>query len=214
MVAAAEPKVSTRKPHPRAGHIIPKISLLTRTQARNLYVLNQVGAAEVASQTGLTIKQVYSLAEREGWTKQRKEIKGKSLEAQNARMEADAEEMVQAAAMESAELTLSTFAKAKEAIAKGGPMAAKDVQAWSQATKNYVGIYRQAKALDQQDNASGASQINVMFVGALPRSAARSTQANAEPVNVTPSGPSVSTQGAQQPAIDVATVAPAQPPEK
>ncbi len=199
MVPAAE-KISTRKPHPRTGHVFPKISLLTRTQARNLYVLNQVGAAEVATQTGLTIKQVYSLADREGWTKQRKEIKGKSIEAQNARMSADCEAHVEAAAMESSELVLSTFTKAKEAIAKGGPMAAKDVQAWSQATKNYVGIYRQAKQLDVSNDANGqGAQINVMFVGALPRSAERIAK------NVTPAQSSSEASVAALPAQQQST---------
>lgn len=202
MVAEAEPKISTRKPSPRRGHLIPKISLLTRTQARNLYVLNQVGAAEVATQTGLTVKQVYSLADREGWTKQRKEIKGKSIEAQNARMSADCEAHVEAAAMESSELVLSTFTKAKEAIAKGGPMAAKDVQAWSQATKNYVGIYRQAKSLDVSASSGEGATLNVMFVGALPKSAERITR-NVTP-SVSPCDPSVALPAGQQ-TVDVSS---------
>ena len=73
-------------------------------------------------------------------------------------------------------------------------MAAKNVQAWSQATKNYVGIYRQAKQLDaQQGDASQGAQINVMFVGQLPKSAPR---------NVTPDTQS---EAQAKPAIDVAS---------
>ena len=168
-----------------------KIPLATRIKARNLYVLQQVGAPEVAKATGLKPDQVYSLASREGWTKIRKQIKADTLEAQDARALADRDELVEATAMEAAELTLGTFDAAKKALAAGGEFAAKDVQAYSQATKNYVGLYRQAKSLDaNRENTLG---VNVLFI-ACARAGMNETAAlpaKAEPINVTPAKPDV-----------------------
>lgn len=182
----AEAKKVLPRPQKR---LTPKIPLATRTQARNLYVLHQLGAPEVARQTGLTESQIYSLSHREGWTKVRAQIRQDSLSDSNARMQADAEEMVEAVAIKSAVLSLGTLDAAIEVMGdKNGEDSAKKLQALSVASKNYVAMYRQAKQLDASNASEGASQINVMFVGALPRSAERST------VNVTPA----------QSAIDVA----------
>lgn len=200
MVAEA-PISSTSSAKAKVPRLVCKIPLATRIKARNLYVLQQLGAPEVAKAVGLKPDQIYSLASREGWTKVRAQIKADSIEKQDARALADNDELVAATAMESAELTLDTFKAAKLAMLEGGPMAAKDVQAWSQATKNYVGIYRQAKQLDQANDAAAGSQINVMFVGSLPRSAERITR-NVTPAPAAQQGPSDAA-----PVIDVASSA-------
>jgi len=189
MVAEAE-KPSTREKHPNAGKMINRIDLLTRAQARNLYVVRQLSAQEVATQTGLTAKQVYSLAEREGWSKTRAEIKRKSLAASDAREADSIDELVEAVAVKSSVLSLGTLDNAIEELKTPGEFQAKNLQALSVAAKNFVGLYRQAKQLDvNQGDASGA-QINVMFVGALPRTQSQPAQAQAQaqsaPRNVTP----------------------------
>jgi hypothetical protein len=193
MVAEAvleEPKRSIKRPGRKPGGICQRIPLATRIKARNLYVLQQLQAEEVAKQVGLRRDQVYSLADREGWTKARSEIKRKAIEAADARIAADTSELVEAVAMESAELTLSTFAAAKAELAAGpGEFTAKNVQAYSQATKNYVGLYRQAKSLDVA--AQQGSTVNVMFVS-CPRagdSVPVKAPSKAEPINVTPAKP-------------------------
>ena len=101
--------------------------------------------------------------------------------------------MVEAVAMESAELTLSTFKAAKDALTAGGEDAARNVQAYSQATKNYVGLYRQAKSLDiNKENTLG---VNVLFIACTrvgvndTANALPAAPAKAEPINVTPAKP-------------------------
>lgn len=205
MVAEAEPKVAIRqKKRAGRGHA-PEIPLATRAQARNLYAVRQLGGEEVAKQTGLSVRQVYSLATREGWTKLRARNKERELRLSNERDEADVREMVEAVAIKNKVLTLGTLDSAIDELANGGEFKAKNLQALSVAAKNFNGMWREAKALDVQDAASQGAQINVMFVGQLPRSAARTT------VNVTPSEASVVPTSAPhtqestsaQPAIDV-----------
>ncbi len=185
MVADSEPKVAIRqKKRAGRGHA-PEIDLATRAQARNLYAVRRLGGQEVAKQTGLTVRQVQSLAHREGWTQIRAKIKERELRLSQERDEADVKEMVEAVAIKNKVLTLGTLDEAIDELANGGEFKAKNLQALSVAAKNFNGMWREAKALDQLDAQAGASQINVMFVGALPRSAERAT------VNVTPSAPSV-----------------------
>ncbi len=187
MVAEATPPTTSRKKPTGRGHA-PNIDLLTRSKARNLYVVRQLPAQEVANQTGLTQRQVWSLATREHWGKTRLQLKEKEKAASLAREEADIGELVEAVAIKSKVLSLGSLDAAIEELDGKGEDYAKNLQMLSVASKNFVGLYRQAKSLDAQSAGEGASQINVMFVGALPRSAERST------VNVTPSNPAIDVQ--------------------
>ncbi len=205
MVAEAEPKPSkpiARGRHPFKGKMVTKIDLLTRSQARNLYVVRQLSAQEVAKQCGLTEKQVWSLAHREGWTKTRVEVKKRSLEASRAREVEDIDELVEAVAIKSSVLTLGTLDEAITELQTGGEFKAKNLQALSVASKNFNAMYREAKRLDAQES-NGPSQINVMFVGQLPKSG--SGPAQRSEVNVTPTLPpsEASVSPAQGQTLDV-----------
>lgn len=197
MVAdAVNPSVKPQKPTGRPS--VARIDLLTRSQARNLYVVRQLSAQEVATQTGLTQSQIYNLADREGWTKTRAEIKRKSAEKLAQRDQEDIDELVEAVALKSKVLSLGTLDASIEELASPGEFQAKNLQAYSVAAKNFVGLYRQAKQLDANANAAQqGAQINVLFVGSLPRSAERSAApvtCNVETTTVSdsPSGNSVS----------------------
>ncbi len=207
MVAEAA-KVTSK----REKRLTPKIPLATRTQARNLYVLHQLGAPEVAKQTGLSESQIYSLSHREGWTKVRAKIRENSLSDANARMSEDAAEMVEAIAIKSSVLSLGTLDGAIEELKTPGEFQAKNLQALSVAAKNFVGLYRQAKQLDQANDANAGGTVNVMFIGSgnLTRSAERITR------NVTPSqsaSPSPATQDSAA-CIDVAATQSSAPSTK
>lgn len=182
MVAEAE-QTSVKRKVTQKGKLVGKIDLLTRAQARNLYVVRQLSAPEVATQTGLTARQIYDLADREGWTKTRAEMKRKTAEALQARDEADIGELVEAVAVKSQVLSLGTLDAAIDELKCGGAEnQAKNLQALSVAAKNFVGLYRQAKQLDVQSDASAAQTTNVFFVGQLARSTER---------NVTPAQPAI-----------------------
>ncbi len=176
MVAEAE-ATSVRRKTRKPGLSIP---LFTRIRAQNLYVNQLASASVVGAACGLTPKQVYDLADREGWAKLRNETKRRATEDVNARTQANIDELVEHVAADTAELSLGTLAKAKRTLERDDEFAAKDLQAYSVAAKNFVGLYRQAKQLDVSQDAGQGAQINVMFVGQLPRSAACNT------VNVTP----------------------------
>jgi len=167
MVAEAEkPSVSSkRSPRVVHGYGIP---LSTRIKAKNLYVGQHAQASVVSAATGLSVKQVYWLADREGWTKLRAETKRKIAENVNARAQADIDELVEEVANETAELSLGTLAKAKKTLERDDEFAAKDLQAYSVAAKNFVGLYRQAKQLDAAQSSEGSTTTNVFFLSALP----------------------------------------------
>lgn len=202
MVAAAEPKTSIR-PKKKAGRgHAPEIDLATRSQARNLYAVRMLGGEEVAKRTGLSVRQIQSLAHREGWTELRRKLKDRELRLSQEREEADVKEMVEAVAIKNKVLTLGTLDEAIDELANGGEFKAKNLQALSVAAKNFNGMWREAKALDAVETGQ-ASQINVMFVGALPKSG--SGPATRSEVNVTPTLPpsEASVSPAQRQTLDV-----------
>ncbi len=108
----------------------------------------------------------------------------------NERDEADVREMVEAVAIKNKVLTLGTLDSAIDELANGGEFKAKNLQALAVAAKNFNGMWREAKQLDAAREAGQGAQINVMFVGQLPKSVVRIER------NITLSV-------APQPAIDV-----------
>jgi len=165
MVAEAEPRVSATKSQRKPKIQIP---LFTRLKAQNLYVNQMAQASVVSAATGLSIRQVYDLADREGWTKLRNQHKRKVTETVEARALADIDELVEHVAADTAELSLGTLAKAKKTLERDDEFAAKDLQAYSVAAKNFVGLYRQAKQLDAAQSSEGSTTTNVFFLSALP----------------------------------------------
>lgn len=146
----------------------PKIDLFTRSQARNLYVVRMLSAKEVAAQTGLTIPQIYNLADREGWTKSRAELKRKSAEALQLREQEEIDELVDAVAIKSKLLSLGSLDAGINELATPSRDQARNLQAYAQAAKVYVGLYRQAKQLDAAQSSEGSTTTNVFFLSALP----------------------------------------------
>jgi len=170
-----------------------RIPLFTKIKTRNLYVSQMLSALEVAKATGLTSGQVYQLAHREGWTKLRKETALRVAKSADARASADVDALIEEIANDTAELSLGTLAKSKETLMRSDEDAARDLQAYSQAAKNFVGLYRQAKSLDvaaQQGNTTNVLFISCPRAGdaALPSASA---PAKPEPINVTPVSPAV-----------------------
>lgn len=162
MVAEAAPIVSTKPPNRRNAVRIP---LYTKIKARNLYVSQMLGGPEVAKATGLTCPQIYSLADREGWTKLRKELAKKAISDSTARLHAETDAVIEEIAQDNAELSLGTLGKAKVTLDRTDREAARDLQAYSQAAKNFVGMYRQARELDTKGESTPGN--TVIFIGKL-----------------------------------------------
>jgi hypothetical protein len=182
MVAQVDsPASGTRTRKPRAPTV--QIPLVTRTQVRNLYLTHCLPHKEIADRTGLKLDAVKNLIFRERWANLKVKLNKKAQESAVACAEASLTEIVQAVAMETEELTLGTLAKAKVTLERTDRDAARDLQAYSQAAKNFNGIMREARNLNASANQGEGATVNVMFVGALPRSSQRSV------TNVTPAAP-------------------------
>lgn len=169
MVASAEPPNLNRSAKPNRRGTAAPIDLMTRSKARNLYVVRQLPAQQVANETGLTLSQVYSLAHRDGWTKTKVQMREREQKLSIAREEKDIAELVEAVAIKSKVLSLGTLDTAITELATPGEFQAKNLQALSVAAKNFVGLYRQAKQLDQQAQQSQGSTTNIVFLGQLVR---------------------------------------------
>ena len=183
MVADASPATKRRQRSIPVGSGVA-IPILVKARVRNLYLGHLLSPKEIAAQINLPVRQVQNLVFNQGWTKLR-ESKTKQIEARTlARIEKDTQQLVDAVAGESEELALGTLRASHNVLADVGtdPDAPRNLQALSQSAKNFVGIFRQARGLDaKQVGEGGTSQINVMFVGQLPRSAERTTERNVTP---------------------------------
>lgn len=191
MVAeATEAPASKPRLSPGSGRAVD-IPVLTVARVRNLYLGHCIGAKEIADQTGLTADQVRNLVQRRGWTKLRAKKKAEIESKAIARADASVEEIVQAVAMESEALALGTLQTSHGVLADVGkdPDAPRNLQALSQAAKNFVGLFRQARNLDASKDNAGA--VNVLFI-ACQRAGVNepaALPAKAESINVTPAKP-------------------------
>jgi hypothetical protein len=96
--------------------------------------------------------------------------------------------------------SIAGIQRALECTKTNSEKSAKKFAAWAAGSRQLVAIARQARGLDAKGGADGdGAQINVMFVGALPRSQA---QAHPAPRNITPD-----TQGQASAAPAAATLA-------
>jgi hypothetical protein len=165
------------------------IPIATRTKARNLYLLQQLPAQEIADACGLRRQQVYDLASNEGWTKKRKQMLLRATESSDARADRMTQEVQEALACDTEELSFGTVDKCKKTLLRDDRDAARDLQAYSQSLKNFVGVARQTRGLDNAKDAGNTT--NVLFVS-CPRagdSVPVKAPSKAEPINVTPAKP-------------------------
>lgn len=139
------------------------IALHTRIKARNLYCLQRFATDVVAKECGLTVKQVRNLAHRENWYAERRAVLEKveaKLRASDAKF---ADEIVDAHAKESAELSLGALAAVREALADtttnefGEKLKFRYMSSAAKAARDIVTIYRDASGLTQR----AAINVNV-----------------------------------------------------
>lgn len=149
------------------------IPLPVKLKVRSLYLVQQLPNAEIARRCNLDTRTVSRLIYREGWSSAKRGMKEKMQADSIAHTRAEVESVVHAVAVETEALTLGTLAKAHGALARDDKEAARDLQAYSQAAKNFVGMARQARGLDDANKAERAGSV-VVFIGELDRvSAAR-----------------------------------------
>ncbi len=105
----------------------------------------------------------------------------RSLEQKHdARAQAECAEIHEAVALKTEEITVRVLDKVDAAIDRDDVNAARDLQAYTQATKNIYSVARQARGLDLESRERAGNGQTLVFID-LPR-----VEAKREPVNVTP----------------------------
>lgn len=172
------------KPKGKRGGFQQAIPLPTKLRIRSLYVIQQLSYRDIADQTGLPVRAVQNLVYREKWTPVRQRIRSsaqaKADERTRERVSAEVCELAESVAIQTADLAVATLTKSRATLDRDDVNAARDLQAYSQSAKNFYGVYRQVRELDQaRDIERNGSTL--VFVADMPRVR--------EPVNVTASAP-------------------------
>ncbi len=160
MVAEAPPV------NPKHGQ---RISILTKTKARNLFFFQDANHARIAEETGLTLKAVGDLVSRSGWAKEKRERERRLAKAHDARIIAVDSEVVEAIASEAEQHAMSGLAKVGESLKRDDQFAAKDFQAYASGVKSLVSVARECRAPAGELSGSGnGSTLNLFFVAPPP----------------------------------------------
>lgn len=160
--------------------------LLVKMKARNLYLIQGLSHEDVAKRTGLTADQSRTLAQRNGWTKQRQERKRILVAKQDARAESQISEALEAIADVSEQHAVQGLDRVGKALESKGKFAARDFQSWTGGVRNLVQTAKMCREIGPSANGVG-STVNV-FVGAFPRAgdavseAKQVTEVSATPV--------------------------------
>lgn len=168
MVAEVVPNPKPPKPA-RTKHAFgpgSPIPLSIKLSVRSFYLLQGLKPSQIAPMVGLSAQQVANLAIREGWSKQRTvkkaEKENRALERQDARADAEVEQIHRAIATRTEELSVKTLDHCAD-ILKSPAGSEKELQMASGAAMNFVKIARMSRGLDQRQgerNGSG-DQLNV-----------------------------------------------------
>ncbi len=142
------------KPKSTRGGFRQQVPLPTKLRVRALYVIQQLSYRDIADQVGLPVRAVQNLVYREKWTPVRQRIRSsiqaKADERTRERIQAEVSELGDSVAIQTADLAVGTLVKSRETLARDDVNAARDLQAYSQSAKNFVGIYRQVRELDSE----------------------------------------------------------------
>ncbi len=180
---------ATQKPLAKRGRPpIHRVSLIQRSKARTLYIVEQLSYREISEQTGIPPRVLQNMAYRENWTNAKKSTLKSVEEKSLARIKEQVDEVVSAVALQTEELSLGTLAKARVTLDREDVNAARDLQAYSQAAKNFVGIARQARGLDSElrTDRNGQTLVFVKLERVGDASTPKRLPEPATEVNVTP----------------------------
>lgn len=162
MVANASNTSLPAKPEKKYGRLA--FDMVERLKVRTMYLLMGMEGSEIAAKLECEPRQIANLIHREGWGKERKRRREKAEAAVDARAAEEVGNIVQAVAIKSEELGMASLEKAGDVLeTERTEFWAKDVQALSQAAKNFVGLARQARGLDTADNLAN-SKTQILFV--------------------------------------------------
>ncbi len=156
MVSEAEaPATKQPRNNPHA------LSLAIRLQVRSMYVQNGHAPSTIANALSLDLRKVTNLIYREGWTDDRGAVVRKAEKVSVARTQAAVNEVVEAVAQRTEELSVRTLDLCDEVLTKKD---AKSLQMASGAAMNFVKMARLCRELDKPAEQSGSDRHVNIFV--------------------------------------------------
>jgi len=139
-------------------------TLSQRLQIRSLYLGAQKAPRQIAAEMGLKTALVQNVISKAGWAKERAETVKKTLEKQDARAARNVDAIVEHVAKKTEELSVRTLDFCEEALTARD---AKTLQAASNAARNFVTLFRQARELDRPGlPGEGTVPLNVFVLRA------------------------------------------------
>jgi len=121
-------------------------TLSQRLQIRSLYLGAQKAPRQIAAEMGLKTALVQNVVSKAGWAKERAETVKKTLEKQDARAARNVNAIIEHVARKTEELSVRTLDFCDDALVARD---AKTLQAASNAARNFVTLFRQARELDR-----------------------------------------------------------------
>lgn len=139
-----------------------------RAKAKSLYLVKGLQPRDIATQLGVEPATISQWAFKLGWAQLRQRRLVELEKAAEGKTLAEGDEFMEIVAVESEEIALAGFQKARESTQSDSETAAKDFASWTSGVKNLVGMYRTAKGLDTQ---AGTAQItfNAFYSPTAPK---------------------------------------------
>lgn len=138
-----------------------------KARAKSLYLVKGLPPRDIADELGIPVGAIHDWSSRCGWTKTRA-AKLLQLDGKLDSVIPGTDEFMDVVAVESEDIALAGFQKARESTQSDSEFAAKDFASWTSGVKNLVGMYRTAKGLDTQ---AGTAQItfNAFYSPTAPK---------------------------------------------
>lgn len=136
------------------------IPLEDKLRIRTLYVQSGQAPSIIAQGLGMDIRRVNNVIHREGWTKERQAIIGKLEKSADAKAQASMNEIVEAVAQKTEELSVRSLNLCDELLTAKDP---KGLQLASAAAFNFVKMTRLCRRMDQSALEAGASPSVILL---------------------------------------------------
>ncbi len=136
---------------------------------------------------GVTAQQVSNMANREEWSRARRQVTEKVEQTVAVRVEEAAKNVAEALAVESEELCFKALDATREGLAAGGLNGARQAQAASATLKNLHGVALAIRKPEVASSTDSVRELNLFFFGqaqsAQPKEVKQVTEIEAKPVS-------------------------------
>ncbi len=149
----------------RQGERGPEVPILSRLQARNLYLNECLPYRTISERTGIPTVTLMRMASKEGWTAVRRAQKERLIAKQDARGNEMRDQVVDAIASASEQYAIRGLQRVGEALERTDRDAAKDFQALTAGVKNLATTARAMREpVGAGSSEQGPSAFNFFFI--------------------------------------------------